>query len=286
MSAILVAGAAAGDGASTVAAGLAHRLAHAGHSVRLERLSGDDGAAADAATFGLVEVAESSGEPVEASALDSSDGGDGVTVVEAPPGADASALAGQLGAKLVLVGRSGTDGAGTAGGTTVIENHALSAGPLRLPEDRVLAAPTVGRLIEASRAIVLARSIEGDAAICEHLVVGAIAHDNDESYFARFPRKAVVTRAEKVDIALAALRTDTTCLILSGGADPSPYLLDRIASSRETTLLLAPEGTVETVRDIEGTFGSSPFSGAVKLERAGELMRTVIDDETLAALLA
>ncbi len=280
MSVILVAGAAAGDGASTVAAGLAHRLAHAGHSVRLERLSGDDGAAADAATFGLVEIAESSGEPVEASALPS---GDGVTVVEAPPGADASALAGQLGAKLVLVGRSGTDG---AGGATVIENHARSAGPLRLPEDRVLAAPTVGRLIEASRAIVLARSIEGDAAICEHLVVGAIAHDDDESYFARFPRKAVVTRAEKVDIALAALRTDTTCLILSGGADPSPYLLDRVASSRETTLLLAPEGTVETVRDIEGIFGSSPFSGVVKLERAGELMRTVIDDETLAALLA
>ena len=285
MSVILVAGAAAGDGASTVAAGLAHRLTHAGHSVRLERLTGDDGAAADAATFGLVEVAESSGEPVEASALLSGDGGDGVTVVEAPPGADASALAGQLGAKLMLVGGSGTDGAGS-GGATVIENHALSAGPLRLPEDRVLAAPTVGRLIEASRAIVLARSIEGDAAICEHLVVGAIAHDDDESYFARFPRKAVVTRAEKVDIALAALRTDTTCLILSGGADPSPYLLDRIASSRETTLLLAPEGTVETVRDIEGTFGSSPFSGAVKLERAGELMRTVIDDETLAALLA
>ncbi len=280
MSVILVAGAAAGDGASTVAAGLAHRLAHAGHSVRLERLTGDDGAAADAATFGLVEVAESSGEPVEASAVPS---GDGVTVVEAAPGTDASALAGQLGAKLVLVGRSD---AGSAGGAIVIENHALSAGALRLPEDRVLAAPTVGRLIEASRAVVLARSIEGDAAVCEHLIVGAIAHDDDESYFARFPRKAVVTRAEKVDIALAALRTDTTCLILSGGADPSPYLLDRVASSRETTLLLAPEGTVETVRDIEGTFGSSPFSGAVKLERAGELMRTVIDDETLAALLA
>ncbi len=54
----------------------------------------------------------------------------------------------------------------------------------------------------------------------------------------------------------------------------------------DTTLLLAPEGTVETMRDIEGTFGTVPFSGEAKAERVGELMKTAIDDATLAALLA
>jgi hypothetical protein len=96
----------------------------------------------------------------------------------------------------------------------------------------------------------------------------------------------VVTRAEKVDVALAALRTDTTCLILTGGSDPSPYLLDRVASARDTTLLLAPNGTVETVRDIEGTFGQAAFAGEAKIERVSELMRLALDDQSVTALIA
>ena len=173
-----------------------------------------------------------------------------------------------------------------ANGRVALATHARMGAPLALPEDRLLAAPTVGTLIEVSGAQVLARSTEGDAAICEHIVVGPISLDAGDAYFARFPRSAVVTRAEKVDVALAALRTDPECLILSGGGEPSPYLLDRVASSRRTTLLLAPEGTIETVRDIEGSFGRSAFAGEAKAERAGELMAAAIDDATLAALLA
>ncbi|MBM4415511.1 MAG: hypothetical protein FJ035_04505, partial [Chloroflexi bacterium] len=164
-------------------------------------------------------------------------------------------------------------------------NRARRAGPLAIPEDRTLAAPSVGRLIAASGARVIARSAEGDGALCEHIVIGAISHDSDVPYFDRFPRKAVVTRAERVDIALAALRTDTACLILAGDVDPSPYLLDRVAAGRDTTLLVAPEGTVETVRDIEGCFGGEPFAGEVKAERAGALMAAALDDASLAALL-
>jgi BioD-like phosphotransacetylase family protein len=95
----------------------------------------------------------------------------------------------------------------------------------------------------------------------------------------------VVTRAERVDIALSALRTQTECLILTGGGEPSPYILDRVAASRSTTLLLAPEGTVETVRDIEGTFGRVAFSGEAKVERAAELVGAALDDAAVSALL-
>ena len=52
------------------------------------------------------------------------------------------------------------------------------------------------------------------------------------------------------------------------------------------SLLLAPEGTVETVRDIEATFGASPFSGEDKVERIGALAAAALDDATLAALVA
>lgn len=279
MSVIVVAGADSGAGASTVAVGLAHRLAYAGHSVRLARLEGDGRAAGDAAVFGLIEFAQSSGTPLAEGAVAH---GEGVTVVEAPAGADAAALASRLGGQLVFVG---LEGALAPAGAFHLVNHARTAGSLRLPEDRLLAAPTVGALIAASRAQVLARSELGERDIIEHIIVSPIASDPNDAHFARYMRKAVVARSEKVDSALAALSTDTRCLILSGGTDPSPYIVDRVASDRRVTLLLAPEGTIETVRDIEGSFGKSAFSGEEKVERAGTLMRAAIDDAILAGLL-
>ena len=297
MAVIVVAGAEPGDGATTVAVGLAHRLAYAGRTVRLERLAGDERAAADATVFAAQEFAAGSGAPLDPPALAASPG-DAVTVVEAPAGAtDAAAIAAAMGGSLLLVSADGGAAASgaaasgaaasgaTAGGATGIANHANRAAPLAIPEDGLLAAPTVGRLIEVSGARVLARSLEGDGGICEQIVIGPISEDAGQPHFERFPRKAVVTRAEKVDVALAALQTETRCLILTGGVDPSPYLLDRVAADRSTTLLLAPGSTVETVRDLQGAFGSSPFSGHEKVDRIGDLMAAAVDDAALAVLL-
>lgn len=281
MSRIVVAAVQPGAGATTIAAGLAHRLAYAGHRVRLERLAGDPRAEVDAAAFAGIEVADCAGVPLAEGDLPA-DAANVVTVVEAPARADGATVAQRLGARLVLVT---TDLSSTTGGDLVIANHQLRAGGRAIPEDRLLAAPTVARLIEASGARVLSRSEEGDSAIVEHVVVGAISHDSADAYFQRFPRRAVVSRVEKVDLALAAMLTQSDCLLLTGGEEPSPYILDRAASTRTTTLLLAPEGTVETLRDIEGTFGSTPFSHAAKVERIGALLREAVDDATLESLI-
>lgn len=279
MTLILVAGNTPSSGATTVAVGLAHRLAYAGHNVTIERLDGDARAVADAAAFATLDFAGSTGMPIDArlSATDST-----TTILEAPAGADAAALATRLGARLVVVGPAGTV---APAGATLIVNHGDTTGLRAIGEDRLLAAPTVQRLIEASGAQVLSRSRSGEAAVCEHLVIGAISHDPADAYFQRFPRRAVIARAEKVDLALAAMLTGSECLILTGGHEPSPYILDRAASTRDTTLLLAPGGTVETMRDLEGTFGTASFSGEAKVERIGGLMRVAIDDATLATIL-
>ena len=284
MTRVLVAGAAPSAGATSVAVGLAHRAAYAGQRVRLERLAGDARAGDDALVFATVEFVESGGTPIDAPPVDTAGT---LTILEAPVGADAPALAARLGARLVVVGPAGAlMSAGPAGGAVLIVNRAMTTGPRQIGEDRLLAAPTVRRLIEASGAQVLSRSRAGEAAVCEHLVIGAISHDAADAYFDRFPRRAVIARAEKVDLALAAMQTGSECLILTGGHEPSPYILDRAASGRETTLLLAPGGTMETMRALEGTFGSAPFSGAAKIERIGLLMRVAIDDGTLSALTA
>ena len=278
MTLILVAGSAPSAGASTVAVGLAHRLAYAGRAVSIERLAGDARASEDAAAFAALEFATTSGAPLEAPPADAAGS---ITIIEAPVGTDAAALAARLGARLVVVGPTGTV---APTGATLIVNHADGTGLRALGEDRLLAAPTVRQLIAASGAQVLTRSRDGEAAVCEHLVIGAISHDSADTYFNRFPRRAVIARAEKVDLALAAMQTRSECLILTGGHEPSPYVLDRAASTRETTLLLAPGGTVETMRDLEGTFGTAPFSGEAKVERVGGLMRVAIDEATLAVL--
>ncbi len=279
MSRIVVASAQPNAGATTIAAGLAHRLAYAGRNVRLERIEGDDRAARDSMTFAGLEVADASGAPIAEASL-TPDTSDTVTIIEAPAG-DAAALAQRLGARLVLVSLERID---APSGATVVLNHQRSAGLLAVPEDRLLAAPTVERIIEASGARVLSRSEDGDDAILEHLVIGAISHDPADSHFKRFPRRAVISRVEKVDLALAAMLTESECLILTGGEEPSPYILDRAASTRRTTLLLAPEGTVETARDVEGVFGTAPFSHEAKFDRIGSLMKVAVDDATLASL--
>lgn len=280
MPVVVVNGSESRAGTTTVAVGLAHRLAYAGYEVHLERLAFGANAPQDAATFGLLDFASSSGTPVQAGAVPL---GGGVTILDASASPDAATLVGQLGATRIEVALPGVQREGPSAISLV--NHARAMGPLQIPEDRLLAAPMVATLVEASQARVLARSLDGERAICEHIVVGAISHDSDQPYFARFPRKAVVTRAEKVDVALSALRTEADCLILTGGSDPSPYLLDRVAASRRTTLLVAPEGTVETVRDIEGTFGRAPFGGEAKIERIGALMAGALDDEALTRVL-
>lgn len=279
MSRILVANAQPGAGSTTVAAGLGYRFALAGRAVRFVRLAGDARAEVDARTYATFELGDTSGVPVADADLPADD--ETITIIEAPAGQDGVALAQRLGAKLVLVTE---DASVEADGATVIANHQRYAGPNAISETRLLAAPTVARLIEASGATVLSRSEDGDQAICEHLVVGAISHDAADTYFNRFPRRCVVARAEKVDLALAAMLTRSECLILTGGHEPSPYLLDRAASTRETTLLLAPEGTVETLRDIEGSFGTSPFSHEAKLERISALLGDALDASTLASL--
>ncbi len=92
---ILVAGTEPGAGATTLAVGLAHRIAYAGHAVTLVRLAGDPRAEGDAHLFATLDIAEASGQPVAESALAALTG---IVVAEAPSDVDAAALASRLGA--------------------------------------------------------------------------------------------------------------------------------------------------------------------------------------------
>ena len=264
-------------GRSTIAAALAYRLAREGKPVTLARLGGDESASADARAFASLEYLRAPDRAVtDEDLVPLVAAGD--LIIEAPPG-DVSAVASKLNARVIDV-RSpwskpldGAQGAIVAGAppdqiaATSAERGVLAV----LPEDRALAAPSAADIAAALNARWL---VEGDARdALGRVMIGTVASDAASPYFEARDRKCVITRYDKTDIQLAALLTDMELLVLTGGGEPSPYLLDRVASTRDdVSVLLTEHGTVDAMRSIEGLFGRSRFEGQGKLERAVALL--------------
>ncbi len=278
VSVILVASSEPRAGRSLIAAALAWRMGREGASVTLARLAGDAGADDDARVFAALEPLVSPGRPIAPADIASL----GDAVVEAPPGAVA-ALAQQHDARVVAVAAPGApplDMAGEQLAGVVLTRVPAAAVPdararpgviAALPEDAVLAAPSVDDIARALEATVLAPGERASG--IGRVMIGTVASDAAAPYFGQRARTCVVTRFDKTDVQLAALQTDLACLVLSGGGEPSPYLLDRVAGGRsDVAVLLTSLSTVDAVRAVEGLFGRSRFDGVAKLERAVELL--------------
>jgi BioD-like phosphotransacetylase family protein len=282
MSILAVVSRASGAGRSTVAAALAYRFARDGRRVSLARLAGDDSAEHDAEAFAALDPPLGGGKPITAADLDALNAM-GDVIVEARPGA-ASDLTGAGGVRFIVVENDHDSDppdlpADATLGTIIIGVPAEAVSSLGarsgvlavLPEDRTLAAPSVRDIAAALKSRWLVEGHSGGA--IARIMIGTVASDAASPYFAARERKCVVTRYDKTDIQLAALGTDLELLLLTGGGQPSPYLLDRVAGERNgVSVLVAEEDTVDAMRVIEGLYGRSRFEGQAKLERAVALL--------------
>ena len=276
MTNIVVVGDVIGAGASTVAVGIAQLAVDNQLSVSLRRFGSDDRASVDAQNFSeLLLDGIDTGTGAPSSTVELADSPGDVCVIEVSSKDEGELLDNLPESKIIYV--QGSESNGRADASLTIRNRNFVDENFSLGEDRLLAAPTVGDLISATDSAVLTRSVIGEREICEHVVIGAISHDPADDYFGRFDRKAVVVRAEKVDLGLAALLSRAQCLILTGGHEPSPYLLDRASASRDTTVILSPNSTATTAKNLEGTFGKSPFSHSDKARRIKELIAQKVD---------
>jgi hypothetical protein len=277
MSIVLVASSEPRVGRSALAAAVAYRIGRAGTQVTLARLDGDESAVADAVAFAALTGIVSPGVPVAPGDVASLAGD---VVMEVPAGS-ARELAAALGARALAIGTAGAAPVDAPGGTlvgavltrvpaSVVATVALRAGVLAVwPEDRALAAPSVADIAAALDAEWLGG--RGGRYAVDRVMIGTVASDAAEPYFGERQRTCVVTRYDKTDIQLAALLTDLRCLVITGGGEPSPYLLDRVA--REDVAVLRTKGsTPESVRAIEGLYTLSRFDGEGKLQRAVELL--------------
>ena len=294
MTRILVTSTLAGDGKSVVAAGLAAALRGTGRTVRLARLNDSDSAPADAAQLAKVNGVRSSGEPssaeavpadtdhtvIEASSAEGVEADHTVLVVrhgQADDDTVARALAAVAPDAVIVNGVPEHGSAAALARITALGGPAAAA----LPQDRHLAAPTVRDLAPA-----LAGDLSGDADLFDEasrdLVIGPVSAHEGMDYFRKYPNKTLITRHDRIDIALGALDYEPLCLILAGGAPTLPYVHQR-AERESFALIVTPLTTLEAVDAIGPLYGSSAFSGERKLETAIALVAAHLPADAFAS---
>ena len=292
---LLIASPASLSGKTAVAVGLGRRFRDGGRSVALSRLAGDGDDGQDARVFsGLAFNEGRQSEPVEPAAAAAADAD--VTLIEAPAG-DPREPAVTLSAKAVVVvaysdplpadiasycqalGDSCTGVIITRVPSRRLEatRAAAEAAGVRLlaliPEDRLLAAPSLGAIAEA---------LEADSSflnsarenIIDRPIISSISADPSQGYFAHYNPNAVIVRGDKPDQQLAALNAGAPCLIITGGLPVLSYVEDR-AEEEQIPLLRTRFDTVAAVERLEALYGATPFSGGPKVERVAELFGEV-----------
>ena len=289
MPAVLIAAPESLSGKTTIAAALGRRLSDGGASVALSRLAGDPNAVADARFFaGLAFNAGPTPEPLEAAASGNAD----VTVVEAPAGDPRSALE-ALSARAVVVvayadplpadlpsfcnalGDACAGVAITRVPVRRLEAVRAAAGAIGvrllglIPEDRLLAAPTLGAVAEALEAGSSSLNSASETVI-DRPIISSISADPAQGYFARYGPNAVIVRGDKPDQQLGALNAGAPCLIVTGGLPVLSYVEER-ADEEGIPLLRTRYDTVAVVERLEALYGATPFSGPAKVERIAEL---------------
>jgi hypothetical protein len=284
-------------GKTTAAVSIARGLAANGTRVRLARFGSGDAANEDALTFSGYLFASAAEKPVTRMPsaargetliveLDGAAEPDAklpavIAVRHEPADAD-KALAASLGDRLIGSIAIAVDPSRIEDTARDLTNSDLR--PLGLlPDDRVLAAPSVGELGVTLGARVLYPG-ENEREVVEDILIGPIYADPARPLFRRFASKAILAPFNKTDLHLAAIETNAACLVITGGREPSPYVIDR-ARGEATTILLSEQDTPGTVNALADAWSATRFRGERKADAAYALLEGHLDFASLARKL-
>ncbi|MEW6719307.1 MAG: phosphotransacetylase family protein [Thermodesulfobacteriota bacterium] len=151
-----------------------------------------------------------------------------------------------------------------------------------LLQDPLLDSVSVASLVQTLSATVL---VEGRSAatLIERFCVGSMDVEHALRIFRTLPRKAVITGGLRTDIQLAAIETDTVCLVLTGGGAPHDIILAR-AREKGVAILQVSEDTFSTVERFERILGRLRIREPEKVARGVEAVRASVDTDGLLAL--
>lgn len=114
-----------------------------------------------------------------------------------------------------------------------------------IPSRAEIASPTVAEYYEVLGGEILAGGDNMDRMV-EDVVIGAMNTESALTYFRRTANKAVIFGGDRADLALAALETNTSVLILTGGLYPDVKVIAR-ASEKGVPVILVHTDTYKTI---------------------------------------
>ena len=256
-------------GTSTVCIGIAGALNAQGKNVSLFRIGSDEAAQHDAQTFANIDNITAASEPMNAEQFAAANiSNNEIAIIEVPQDVDVQKLSQEDDCRILVADVAMEI---PAGFDRVIHNHASKPGTDSIMENIVLSATDLPTILEVVEARVISSSSYTDRTSVENILIRPISHDaTDSSYFDKFTNKLIVTRSEKVDLVLGAMAGDTTCVLLTGGNEPSPYIIDRLSGNPETTLAITDYSTNEAMEKIGVIIGTQQI---VTLSKVNEIIR-------------
>ncbi|NLX47529.1 MAG: AAA family ATPase [Euryarchaeota archaeon] len=138
---------------------------------------------------------------------------------------------------------------------------------------------TVKEVVEALSADVVVGQGNLDRVV-EGVFIGAMTVETALKYMRRHQRKAIITGGDRSDVQLAALSTDTSCLILTGGLYPANQVVSK-AYERGIPILVTRYDTLATSEMVEGLIARIEPEDA---EKVGLVERAVRDNVDLEAV--
>lgn len=144
-----------------------------------------------------------------------------------------------------------------------------------VPEDRRMLGVSVRQVAEHLEGRFFACE-ERSEALVEHVMVGGLGMDPGEVHFSVYGNKAVIVRGDRPDVQMAALKTPTSCMVLTRGIEPIEYVKYE-AEQEEVSLMVVETDTLTTMEALSGLVDRARFDHPLKLDRYGELLEQHVD---------
>lgn len=148
-----------------------------------------------------------------------------------------------------------------------MERHGLKLFAV-LGRDPVLRSVTVSELAdELGGEVLCAKDQLGE--LVETFILGAMTGDAAFRFFQRKANKAVITGGDRSDVIMAALRTSTRCIVLTGNLRPDVSVLGA-AAEQGVPVILVKEDTLTTTERVERAIGHVRLSSPKQIARLKE----------------
>jgi len=148
--------------------------------------------------------------------------------------------------------------------------------------DKILSSVSVKEMADLLGGQIICAQDNTDGLV-ETFMVGAMGQEQALKFFRRKANKAVITGGDRADVQLAALETQTKCLILTGNFQPSTVVLGR-AEELGVPMILVDYDTLTAVEKAGEIIGHVRFHEIKKIDKIVEVVREYIDTERIMEL--